>query len=134
MRTKFAVVLAVVTLLAGVSGVRAHHSFSAEFDASKTFKFTGPVTKVEWMNPHTFFYIDVKDEKTGKVTNWAMEMGSPNGLMRNGWTRNSMKIGDIVTVEGSMAKDGSPTGNARTVVLAKTGQRLFAGSSQGVTP
>jgi hypothetical protein len=134
MRTKFAVVLGVVALLAGVSGVRAHHSFSAEFDASKTFKFTGPVTKVEWMNPHTFFYIDVKDEKTGKVTNWAMEMGSPNGLMRNGWTRNSMKIGDVVTVEGSMAKDGSPTGNARTVVLAKTGQRLFAGSSQGVTP
>ena len=134
MRTKLAVVLGVVALLAGVSGVRAHHSFSAEFDASKTFKFTGPVTKVEWMNPHTFFYIDVKDEKTGKVTNWAMEMGSPNGLMRNGWTRNSMKIGDIVTVEGSMAKDGSPTGNARTVVLAKTGQRLFAGSSQGVTP
>ena len=134
MRTKFAVVLGVVALLAGVSGVRAHHSFSAEFDASKTFKFTGPVTKVEWMNPHTFFYIDVKDEKTGKVTNWAMEMGSPNGLMRNGWTRNSMKIGDMVTVEGSMAKDGSPTGNARTVVLAKTGQRLFAGSSQGVTP
>jgi hypothetical protein len=134
MRTKFAVVLGVVALLAGVSGVRAHHSFSAEFDASKTFKFTGPVTKVEWMNPHTFFYIDVKDEKTGKVTNWAMEMGSPNGLMRNGWTRNSMKVGDMVTVEGSMAKDGSPTGNARTVVLAKTGQRLFAGSSQGVTP
>lgn len=134
MRTKFAVVLGVVALLAGVSGVRAHHSFSAEFDASKTFKFTGPITKVEWMNPHTFFYIDVKDEKTGKVTNWAMEMGSPNGLMRNGWTRNSMKVGDMVTVEGSMAKDGSPTGNARTVVLAKTGQRLFAGSSQGVTP
>jgi hypothetical protein len=76
----------------------------------------------------------VKDEKTGKVTNWAMEMGSPNGLMRNGWTRNTMKIGDVVTVEGSMAKDGSPTGNARTVVMAKSGQRLFAGSSQGTTP
>lgn len=134
MRTKFVLVVAGLALLAGVSGVTAHHSFSAEFDASKTFKFTGPVTKVEWMNPHTFFYIDVKDEKTGKVTNWAMEMGSPNGLMRNGWTRNTMKIGDVVTVEGSMAKDGSPTGNARTVVLAKTGQRLFAGSSQGVTP
>jgi hypothetical protein len=134
MRTKFAVVVAGFALLASMSGVMAHHSFSAEFDASKTFKFTGPVTKVEWMNPHTFFYIDVKDEKTGKVTNWAMEMGSPNGLMRNGWTRNTMKIGDVVTVEGSMAKDGSPTGNARTVVMAKTGQRLFAGSSQGVTP
>jgi hypothetical protein len=134
MRTKCAVVVAGLALLASMSGVMAHHSFSAEFDASKTFKFTGPVTKVEWMNPHTFFYIDVKDEKSGKVTNWAMEMGSPNGLMRNGWTRNSMKIGDVVTVEGSMAKDGSPTGNARTVVLQKTGQRLFAGSSQGVTP
>ncbi|HEU4686752.1 MAG TPA: DUF6152 family protein [Vicinamibacterales bacterium] len=134
MRTKFAVVVAGLALLASMSGVMAHHSFSAEFDASKTFKFTGPVTKVEWMNPHTFFYIDVKDEKSGKVTNWAMEMGSPNGLMRNGWTRNTMKIGDVVTVEGSMAKDGSPTGNARTVVMAKTGQRLFAGSSQGVTP
>ena len=134
MRSKCAVVIAGLALLASISGVSAHHSFSAEFDASKTFKFTGPVTKVEWMNPHTFFYIDVKDEKTGKVTNWAMEMGSPNGLMRNGWTRNSMKIGDVVTVEGSMAKDGSPTGNARTVVLMKTGQRLFAGSSQGVTP
>jgi hypothetical protein len=134
MRTKFVLMVAGLALLVGVSGVAAHHSFSAEFDASKTFKFTGPVTKVEWMNPHTFFYIDVKDEKTGKVTNWAMEMGSPNGLMRNGWTRNTMKIGDVVTVEGSMAKDGSPTGNARTVVMAKTGQRLFAGSSQGVTP
>jgi hypothetical protein len=134
MRTKFVLMVAGLALLIGVSGVTAHHSFSAEFDASKTFKFTGPVTKVEWMNPHTFFYIDVKDEKTGKVTNWAMEMGSPNGLMRNGWTRNTMKIGDVVTVEGSMAKDGSPTGNARTVVMAKDGKRLFAGSSQGVTP
>jgi len=134
MRTKFAVVVAAVALFVGVTGVGAHHSFSAEFDATKTFKYTGPVTKVEWMNPHTFFYIDVKDEKTGKVTNWAMEMGSPNGLMRNGWTRNTMKIGDTVTVEGSLAKDGSPTGNARTVVMASTGKRLFAGSSQGTTP
>jgi hypothetical protein len=74
----------------------------------------------------------VKDEKTGKVTNWAMEMGSPNGLMRQGWSRNTMKIGDVVEVEGSMAKDGSPTGNARSVTL--NGKRLFAASSQGTTP
>jgi hypothetical protein len=133
MRTKFAVVVAGIALLVGVSGVQAHHSFSAEFDASKPFKMTGQVTKVEWMNPHTFFYVDVTDEKTGKVTNWAMEMGSPNGLMRAGWTRNTMKIGDKVTVEGSLAKDGSPTGNARSVVLTATGQRLFAASSQGNT-
>ena len=134
MRTKFVVVLAAALLLASAGRLIAHHSFSAEFDATKKFNMTGPVTKVEWMNPHTFFYIDVKDEKTGKVTNWAMEMGSPNGLMRNGWTRNTMKAGDMVTVEGSLAKDGSPTGNARSVVMVKTGQRLFAASSQGNTP
>jgi len=133
MRTKF-VVIAAVVLLASAGRVLAHHSFSAEFDASKPFKMTGSVTKVEWMNPHTFFYIDVADEKTKKVTNWAMEMGSPNGLMRQGWTRNSMKVGDKVTVEGSLAKDGSPTGNARSVILEATGQKLFAASSQGNTP
>jgi hypothetical protein len=134
MQAKFAVVVAGFALLIGARPIVAHHSFSAEFDASKTFKFNGTVTKVEWMNPHTFFYIDVVDEKTKKVTNWAMEMGSPNGLMRNGWSRNTMKIGDKVTVEGSMAKDGSPTGNARTVILAESGKKLFAGSSQGTNP
>src|SRR5687768_3779470 len=135
-RIRFAVGVAVagLLLLTAVPAVFAHHSFAAEFDANKPFKMTGLVTKIEWQNPHTFFYIDVTDPATGKVTNWAMEMGSPNGLMRQGWTRNSMKIGDKVTVEGSLAKDGSPTGNARSVVLEATGQRLFAASSQGTTP
>ena len=112
----------------------AHHSFAAEFDGSKKFEMTGKVTEVRWQNPHTFFYIDVTDEKTGKVTNWGMEMGSPNILMRNGWRRDTLKVGDMVTVDGSLAKDGTPTGNANSVVLASTGKRLFAGSSAGITP
>ena len=133
MRIKLAAVVVGLALLSAAS-LKAHHSFSAEFDASKTFKMTGQVTKVEWMNPHTFFYIDVVDEKTKKVTNWAMEMGSPNGLMRQGWSRNTMKAGDVVVVEGSLAKDGSPTGNARSVTRSATGKRLFAASSQGQNP
>ena len=131
MRTKFALVIAGVALLLAARPIVAHHSFAAEFDANKPFKMTGTVTKVEWMNPHTYFFIDVADEKSGKVTNWGMEMGSPNGLMRAGWTRNTMKVGDKVMVEGSLAKDGSHTGNARSVTLADSGKRLFAASSQG---
>ena len=119
-------VTAVMALLAQPS--IAHHSFAAEFDANAPIELTGTVTKVEWANPHTYFYMDVTSPK-GDVENWAMEMGSPNGLMRRGWTRDSMKIGDVVTVTGSRAKDGSPKGNARSVVLS-TGKKLFAGSSQ----
>jgi hypothetical protein len=133
MRHKLAIFAAGVAMLLAAVPMVAHHSFAAEFDANKPFKFTGTVTKIEWMNPHAYFYIDVADEG-GKVVNWAMEMGSPNGLMRQGWTRNSMKVGDKVTVEGSKAKDGSNVGNARSVTMASTGQRLFAASSQQTTP
>lgn len=114
--------------------VLAHHSFSAQYDSTKPIKLTGKVTKVEWTNPHIYFYIDVKDEKTGKVTNWALEMGSPNALMRLGWTRNSMKIEEVVIVDATLAKDGSNLANVRTVVLASNGKRLLAGSSEGTTP
>ncbi len=118
--------LAVVLGLAAVPAL-AHHSFAAEYDAAKPITLTGTVTKVEWMNPHARFYIDVKDD-SGKVTNWELELGSPNGLMRRGWTRNSMKPGDTVTVQGSLAKDGSSLANARTVKLTD-GRQLFAGSA-----
>jgi uncharacterized protein DUF6152 len=131
-RVRFATGVGVVgvLLLAGAAAVFAHHSFAAEFDAAKPMKLTGLVTKVEWQNPHTFFYIDVTDPATRKVTNWAIELGSPNGLMRQGWTRNTLKIGDIVSVEGSLARSGDPLGNARVVILTSTGQRLFGASSQ----
>jgi hypothetical protein len=132
LRTRLA--LAAGIAAASLSGpVAAHHSFAAEFDAAKPFSLTGTVTRIAWQNPHAWLYVDVVDASTRKVTNWAVELNSPNSLMRAGWSRNTLKQGDVVTVEGSLAKDGSPTGNARSVVTA-TGQRLFAGSSQDVTP
>jgi len=106
----------------------AHHSFAAEYDAAKPVTLKGTVTKVEWMNPHARFYIDAKDD-SGTVTNWEFELGSPNGLMRAGWTRNSLKQGDEVSVSGSLAKDGSHLANARSVTLAD-GKKVFAASSE----
>jgi hypothetical protein len=126
MTAKTARVIVLAGLLAGSWPVAAHHAFSAEFDADKPVKLTGSVTKLEWTNPHAWIYLDVKDA-SGKVANWGFELASPNGLMRNGWTRFSLKPGDIVTVEGSRAKNGSTNANAQ-VVVSSSGQRLFAGS------
>jgi hypothetical protein len=127
MRVRLRVLLAIVGLLVLVPLVFAHHSFEAEYDADKPITLKWTVTKVEWTNPHARFYIDVKDE-SGNVINWNLELASPNGLMRQGWTRNSLKVGDVVTVTGSQAKDASRLANARTVTLAD-GRKVFAGSS-----
>ena len=127
MTTKWIIVITGLALMVTAVPLYAHHSFAAEFDAAKVVKITGTVTKIEWTNPHAWFYVDVKDE-SGKVTNWAWELGSPNSLTRSGWSRNSMKIGDAIIVEGSRAKDGSNVANAKTVTLSN-GQRLFGGSA-----
>jgi Family of unknown function (DUF6152) len=112
----------------------AHHSFAAEYDSTKVMKLTGNVTRVDWQNPHVYFYIDVKNAETGRVENWAFEMGAPSVIARQGWTKTTMKIGDVVIVEGTRAKDGGTHGNARSVYMASTGKKLGAGSSEGVTP
>ena len=127
-----AVLVAAMALSASAVPVFAHHSFAAEFDTAKPVNLTGVVTKVEWMNPHTYFYVDVKDAQSGKVTNWACEMGSPNGLTRQGWTRNTLKVGMVVSLEGTQAKDGTKRANALNVTV--DGKKLGAASSEGVTP
>jgi hypothetical protein len=112
--------------------VLAHHSFEAEYDAKKTMQVTGTVTKMEWMNPHARFYVDVKDE-SGAVINWNFELGSPNVLRLQGWKRDSLKVGDQVTVDAYLAKDGSKMANARQVTLSD-GRKVFAGSSSDGGP
>lgn len=126
MRRKLALA-ASLALFLGMVPLSAHHSFEAEYDFDKPLKLTGTVTKVEWMNPHARFYVDVSDE-SGKVTNWNFELGPIVILVRQGWRRDSLKPGDKVTVEGFQAKDGNALGNARRVTLPD-GRRVFGGSS-----
>jgi len=108
-----------------------HHSFAAQYDRTKPITLKGTVTKVEWMNPHIYFYIDVKDEAE-RTANWAVEGGAPSMLYRNGWRADSLKVGDKVTVDGWLAKDGTNLANMRTATLAD-GKTIFGASSGGDT-
>jgi len=126
MKTIVAIPLAMVCIGAAVFPLRAHHAFSVEFDAKQRVTLKGSVTRIEWTNPHTYFYIDVKED-SGHVVNWAFEAAGPNTLARLGWDRKSIKIGDLVTVTGYRARDASNIASAREVVLAD-GRKVLAGS------
>ena len=126
------VAAAAVGLMLSTAPARAHHAFAAEYDGDKPITLTGTVTKLEWLNPHARIYIDVKDE-SGKVVNWDCELGPPNGLMRRGWNRNSLKAGHVVTITGFRSKLKPTNANARTVKLPD-GRQVFAGSSFDIGP
>jgi Family of unknown function (DUF6152) len=104
----------------------AHHAFSAQYDADAPIHLTGVVVKVEWLNPHAYFYIDVEDPSTHAVTTWACELGSPVTMQRQGWTRESLVLGETVLIDGFKARDGSKSLNASSVVIESTGQKLFS--------
>ena len=126
-RPAVAVALALTFAYLGSSPAHAHHSFAAQYDAAKPITLTGKVTKVEWTNPHVYVYVDVRDEKTGELVNWALEIGGgPNSLIRQGWNRDSLKTDDVIAVEGSLARDGSRLASAQSIVLTATGKKVFA--------
>jgi hypothetical protein len=117
----------------GTGAALAHHSFAAQYDSKKPVTLTGVVTKVEWTNPHVYIYVDVTDAKSKKVTNWGFEMGPPHMLQKAGWKRNSLKLGEVVEVDGWLARDGSNTANSRRVTRKSTGEVLGAATSNSQT-
>jgi len=125
-------ILAAGAVLAFSVALFAHHAFSAEYDATKPVKVTGTVKKVEWSNPHIWFYVDVKDE-SGKLTTWGFSGGPPGMLMRRGITRDVLKVGDVIKVEGFRAKDGSNNASGGNVTFAN-GRKVFAGAAEDVVP
>ena len=126
------VIAFVAAIIPAALSVDAHHSFAAEFDINKPIKMTGTITEMRWSNPHSWVYIDVKDEG-GKVVNWALEMQPANALYRRGWRPTDLPVGTVVTVEAWASRNGSPTANTNTITLPD-GRRLFAGSPTGEAP
>ena len=130
MRTNLSLTAMLVVLAA--TPMLAHHSFEAEYDGKKSVTLNGAVSKVDWMNPHIWVHIDVRDDK-GNTARWSCEGGNPNSLRRNGWQRDTLKTGDQVSIDGFRAKDGTNTCNMRSIKLAD-GKRVFAASSGDVGP
>ena len=130
---KFCIYLIPCILLLATLQAQAHHSFAAQYDANKPVTLQGYVTKVEWYNPHVYFYIDVENAETGEWENWGIEMGPPHMLQNRGWKKNDMQIGDELLVEATRARDGSLTGNARSVKLVAQDKVLGAASSEDQT-
>ena len=136
MSLKLAVVIAVAAVLAGGARTLAHHSFAAQYDQTKPIEVKGTVTKVEWTNPHARFYIDARNDK-GEVTSWNFELASPNVLVRNGWKRTTLKIGEEVTAAGYLARTGPPAGPRMAIAGAVTGadgRKLFASAPTDLPP
>ncbi len=127
MKSRSLAALTAVCALAAAAPVAAHHSFAAEYDSTKTITVTGEVVRLEWTNPHARVVVNGPDEK-GVMKDWDFELGPPTTLMRRGWNRNSLKPGNVITVEGFRSKDEPSTANARTVKLSD-GRQVFAGSS-----
>jgi len=127
MRSTSCAALFSLAFICGSVPVLAHHSFAAEYDANKPITLKGTVTKMLWSNPHGWIYLDVK-APDGKVVSWALETGGVNALFRRGWRKEDLPVGTALTVEGFLAKDGTPTANATNITLP-TGKRLFAGSA-----
>jgi hypothetical protein len=124
---------AATLMLCATTAINAHHSFAAQYDNSKPINVTGALTKLEWTNPHVYIYIDVTDAATKKVTNWAFEMGPPHMLQKSGWKKNALKTGEVLAIEGWLARDGSNSANARRVTRKSTGEVMGAATSNSQT-
>jgi hypothetical protein len=128
MRKRFIAFATLMGLIASTDSATAHHAFSSVFDPDRPLDVTGTVTRVDWMNPHIWFYLDIENE-AGRVESWGFEMGSPNALVRRGWSHDSLQVGEVVNVAGWHARDGSLRGAVRSIVLA-SGEQLFGGQNR----